>query len=400
MTTQGQPANDTIRRLRRRTSDRVIGGVAGGLGDYLNVDPLLIRIGFVGLMVFGGAGLVLYVIAWLLIPAEGQDESGVERVLRRIGLRFFGWVALAFIVVILFSMSDDGYGPSLGYFPTWFWALVVLVIGVLVLRREGPPQVSEPSSASSNASSVTSAPPMVAMPREPPKPRGPLGWYSLAAVLIVVGVLASIQNIAELDVDLGQYFGVALLILGIGLVIGAWWGRARLLIVLGILLLPLGVAASFITAPLEGGFGELTFAPASSQELQGEYRLVGGRLVLDLTQMDATAGQVDVDASVAIGQLTVVVPDEAALDVDVAVGGGAIGFLDTDWIGGTGVTNHYSRAGNGANYLLALEAGVGEIRVVTPELQERWGYGCGWWTSCGRQLVIPEEELTDGPSSR
>ena len=60
------------RLLRRRTSDRVLGGVAGGLGDYFNIDPLLVRIGFVGLMIFGGAGLVLYVVAWLLIPAEGQ----------------------------------------------------------------------------------------------------------------------------------------------------------------------------------------------------------------------------------------------------------------------------------------------------------------------------------------
>ena len=62
------------RHLRRRTNDRVIGGVAGGLGDYFNVDPLLIRIGFVGLIIFGGAGLVLYLVAWLLVPAEGQDK--------------------------------------------------------------------------------------------------------------------------------------------------------------------------------------------------------------------------------------------------------------------------------------------------------------------------------------
>src|SRR5688572_5620991 len=57
MTTEQQT---TPRTLRRRSDDRVIGGVASGLGDYLNVDPLLIRIGFVGLMLFGGLGLRLY----------------------------------------------------------------------------------------------------------------------------------------------------------------------------------------------------------------------------------------------------------------------------------------------------------------------------------------------------
>ena len=69
----------TARILRRRVSDRVIGGVAGGLGDYFEIDPLLLRIAFVGLMIFGGAGLVLYVIAWLLIPGDGHDRSVASR---------------------------------------------------------------------------------------------------------------------------------------------------------------------------------------------------------------------------------------------------------------------------------------------------------------------------------
>ncbi len=81
----------SARLLRRRTTDRVIGGVAGGLGDYFNVDPLLIRIGFVGLIIFGGAGLVLYLIAWLLLPAEGHDASMVERFFRASASRGVGW---------------------------------------------------------------------------------------------------------------------------------------------------------------------------------------------------------------------------------------------------------------------------------------------------------------------
>ncbi|HTE66101.1 MAG TPA: PspC domain-containing protein, partial [Candidatus Binatia bacterium] len=144
MTTNDPQTSGAVRRLRRRTSDRVIGGVAGGLGDYLNVDPLLIRIGFVGLMIFGGAGLVLYVIAWLLIPHEGTDESTVERLIRRIGLRSRNLVLvlLAFAATYVFffgvlpRVSDTmGFGVD----PALIWALVVLVLGVLVLRREGPP---------------------------------------------------------------------------------------------------------------------------------------------------------------------------------------------------------------------------------------------------------------------
>ena len=95
MTTE-QPTAPRI--LRRRSDDRVIGGVASGLGDYFNVDPLLIRIGFVGLMVFGGMGIFLYVAAWLLMPDETTDRSIAQRILGRVGLG--GSVLAAFLIVI------------------------------------------------------------------------------------------------------------------------------------------------------------------------------------------------------------------------------------------------------------------------------------------------------------
>ena len=393
MTTQDQPVNDTIRRLRRRTSDRVIGGVAGGLGDYLNVDPLLIRIGFVGLMVFGGAGLVLYVIAWLLIPAEGHDHSAVENLLRAILSRPGIWLVIVFAAIVLFVIipmnSYGGYALDLP--GALFWAIAVLVVGVLLLRRESPAPASAQAPTQTPTASAIAAEAVPVRPREAPKPRGPLGWYTLAAALIVVGVLAGIQNIASLDMDLGQYFGVALLILGVGLVIGAWWGNARLLILLGILLLPLGAFASFITAPIEGGFADLTVAPQTAQELQPEYRLIGGRMTLDLTQVPANAEPIQIDASVAMGQLTVIVPENASLDVQVAVGGGGVGFLG-DWIGGAGVTNRYTRDGTGQEMLLALEAGIGEIRITSPDARGRClDCDCGWFTSCAYPLVPGEE---------
>src|SRR5674476_1300437 len=69
-----------------------------------------------------------------------------------------------------------------------------------------------------------------ARPREPSS----LGWYVLAGALVAIGVLAMVGNITEVHVAPGQYFGIALAIVGLGLVIGAWWGRARLLILLGL----------------------------------------------------------------------------------------------------------------------------------------------------------------------
>ena len=61
----GEPAP---RRLTRSRDDRLIGGVCGGLGRYFNVDPLLFRIGAVALVFLGGAGILLYLAALLLVP--------------------------------------------------------------------------------------------------------------------------------------------------------------------------------------------------------------------------------------------------------------------------------------------------------------------------------------------
>ena len=64
-----------MKRLYRSTTHKVIGGVAGGLGDYLDIDPVLIRIAFVVACFFGGAGLLAYIIAWIIIPEQPREST-------------------------------------------------------------------------------------------------------------------------------------------------------------------------------------------------------------------------------------------------------------------------------------------------------------------------------------
>jgi len=64
-------------KLTRSITDRKIAGVCGGLGEYLNVDPLVFRIIFLFLLLCGGGGFILYVIMWLLIP-EKKNPAHVE----------------------------------------------------------------------------------------------------------------------------------------------------------------------------------------------------------------------------------------------------------------------------------------------------------------------------------
>ncbi len=56
------------KKLYRSKSDKMVGGVCGGLGEFLGVDPTLVRLAFVLLTIFGGSGLLLYIIMWLIVP--------------------------------------------------------------------------------------------------------------------------------------------------------------------------------------------------------------------------------------------------------------------------------------------------------------------------------------------
>lgn len=73
------------RQLLRSSTNKVLGGVCGGLAEYTNTDPLLWRVGFVALALMG-AGILVYPVLWLLMPAAGPDgstTSGLHETLRK-----------------------------------------------------------------------------------------------------------------------------------------------------------------------------------------------------------------------------------------------------------------------------------------------------------------------------
>ncbi|HEY4687773.1 MAG TPA: PspC domain-containing protein [Anaerolineae bacterium] len=70
------------KRLYRSRTDRMIGGVCGGLGKYFGVDPSLVRLAFVLLFVFGGSGFLLYLILWIVLPEEGRTYTSPEETAR------------------------------------------------------------------------------------------------------------------------------------------------------------------------------------------------------------------------------------------------------------------------------------------------------------------------------
>jgi phage shock protein C len=69
-------------RLYRSSTDRMIAGVCGGLGAYLEIDPVLVRLFFVLLTLGGGSGVLIYLVLWIVIPCDEQGEVASATTIR------------------------------------------------------------------------------------------------------------------------------------------------------------------------------------------------------------------------------------------------------------------------------------------------------------------------------
>jgi phage shock protein C len=125
------------KRLFRSRDDSVIAGVCGGLGKYLGVDPVLIRIAAVVLVFAGGAGILLYGIGWIAIPEEPEPgvtptATAAGEVERTSGAVLLG---LVFVVLGLFFLLDELWPDFLSWRYTWPIALIAVGVAILVRGR-------------------------------------------------------------------------------------------------------------------------------------------------------------------------------------------------------------------------------------------------------------------------
>lgn len=118
-----------MRSLRRSRTDRMIGGVCGGIAATLGIDAVLLRIAVVALALSGGVGVLAYLAAWILIPEAGGDDVVAQApppsrhaVAIAVGAALIGLGALLVLRT---------WVPWLG--AQLFWPLVVIAAGVLML---------------------------------------------------------------------------------------------------------------------------------------------------------------------------------------------------------------------------------------------------------------------------
>ena len=363
----GAPA---ARRLVRRRDDKMLGGVASGLGDYFGIDAAIVRIAFVLVTFAAGTGVLAYLVAWWLIPEGDASTAGARGESGAPSLP--GWAAAALVIVgglVLLDGLDgfDGWDGSL------LWGLALIGLGSLLLRRDEGGAPSGPGSAAAggvHGGAATAPTPaagsggVTAAPARRPKERSNLGWFTVAAVLLSVGIAALLDGAGAVRLTAAQYLAVAVTVIGAGLLVGAVWGRARSLIALGLVLLPTLLLASVVPFHVEGGLGMVNASPAAADQIRDEYRLSAGDMRLDFSKVELGAEPVEVDASVGTGRIDVVVPRDARVIVDGKAGVGDIGLFKR-FRGGLGIaTTGTAGPEDGAGPLiLHLQAGAGEITV-------------------------------------
>jgi phage shock protein C len=126
---------DTVKptpRLYRSATDKVIGGVCGGLAHYFNIDPALVRLAFVVFALTGGAGVLLYIVLWIAVPVgEGTPATAL-------GDRGHEMLATVLIAVgALWLLANFGAFSFIDW--RFAWPLVLIAAGgALLLRRVRP----------------------------------------------------------------------------------------------------------------------------------------------------------------------------------------------------------------------------------------------------------------------
>ena len=331
------PPQESPRRLTRSGSDAIVGGVAGGLGRYFNVDPILFRIGFVALSLVGGIGLIAYVALLAFVPPDGQERSaGSSRAFAAAGAVVLGVALVLFLGTPFFFL-----GPGL------LFVAVVGLAGILLWRAFGGASNGDPARTIARIA---------------------LAGLIACAVLgagIGVGILAALGG--------GVVIASLAVVTGLVLIATAFFGGVRWLIVPALaLVLPLGVVAA-ADLDLEGGVGDRLYRPATVAELRDRYEIGVGQLDVDLRELELPSGRTDVAVDVGMGAAVVWVPEEACVTSDVAIGVGATDILDRDQSGVDITASESATAPAGRPHVhLDADVGIGGVEVVREGFAPDW----------------------------
>jgi phage shock protein PspC (stress-responsive transcriptional regulator) len=280
------------RRLKRSSNDRMLVGVAGGLGHYFGIDPVVFRIGFVLSLFFGGLGALAYLLLAVFVPTDGEpdraqrfggrlQELGIWRALGLVAIAivaFFGLAALAGIAAFAVGL---GWGVPV--------AIVIIAIGALLALaafRGGARWLIPPAVALAIGGGVAAAADLDLRGGIGEREYHPVSAKSIPADGYRLGVGRLVVDLRDLN-----------------------WGKHQVLP----LEVSLGVGQADVFVPERVCVTGTTHVGAGESEVAGE-RNDG----FDVDHTPATgaskAPRLDIDASVDAGQLRVINSDTADVD--------------------------------------------------------------------------------------
>lgn len=289
-----------------RPRENGLAGVCAALARTTGTDIVLWRVLFVVLTFFGGLGVVLYLAGVLLIPKEGEARSVGDRLLHGPDrhLSFAHLVVVVLLVIGIAALANDVNG---------LLAVAVLAVLGLMWWRNSETAYGSASAPPSAVASFEVAP-SVAAPEMTQRVvrRSPFVGVTASLALMTAGVLALVGT-SGVSVPAEVVLAATLGVVGLGLVVGSFFGRSTGLVVLAALL-GLALTATIGARPaLDAGIGDRTWTPAGS----GSYRLGVGEATLDLRALPLReADTYRIDARVDVGHLLVLVPTGARVAIE------------------------------------------------------------------------------------
>jgi phage shock protein PspC (stress-responsive transcriptional regulator) len=391
-------------RPARRADDRQVAGVAAAIARRYDIDPTLVRIGFVVATLSGGIGAALYIAGWFALPEEAG--SGAARPRRGIAV-----IGLIIGTGVMLGWWGNGFGPG-----PFLGALIVLGLLFLLHRSRGQQlgsgatdhpaaptattdgRVSLHKDTGSVAADAPAEPivtppswdPLGAAPFawdlpdlapapepvEPPRRRLPVTSVTLGLALLAGGATAVILLLAGALVlpNVPIILGVLLATVGAGLVVGAFAHAGRGLIPIALLLSALTWGA--LTVPpvtWRGDVGDAEFRPLSVAQVQPVYQHSLGDVQLDLRDVDLSvapggdASPVRTRIEIGAGSLDVRVPENADVTLSGNIDAGDFEFGDHQQDGTNvpvvGTDLGEDGVASGRPLLIDVEANLGSVEV-------------------------------------
>ncbi len=331
--------------LRRRTEQRLVAGVAGGLADWLNAPVGFVRVVLVLLGAFSPIPVAVYAGAALVLPARGHNRPSWDN------LVCAGRVGLLFLVpAVVFGRSGDlnalfDEPPSL-----WIPVVALALIGVAVLLSADYVRGRARTDAEARAVVLAAAP------------------------LVCFAVVLAGAVVLFPGPRWERFVPAGVLLAGLALLVATLNRSGRTFVAPAVVAVVLAGSVIAAGTRLEGGVGDASFTTTDAADGSIVARRAVGDMTVDLRRLD-TGRPVTVVASVGMGELRLGVPNDARLTLDAHVGNGRIhaGLVNRKFHYSDGLDTSVRevwpvsrRDTPGAPHIrVVADVGVGEISVLS-----------------------------------